>query len=102
MGLKKAFTLIELLVVIVVIAVLMAILMPALRNAREQAHSITCRSNVRTLMLAWLVYKDENDNKLVNGHTPGPGDEPAWIIMPPDAQNASIEEKKKYIQQGLL
>jgi prepilin-type N-terminal cleavage/methylation domain-containing protein len=102
MGLKKAFTLIELLVVIAVIAVLMAILMPALRNAREQAHSITCRSNVRTLMLAWLVYKDENDNKLVNGHTPGPGDEPAWIIMPPDAQNASIEEKKKYTQQGLL
>ena len=99
---KTGFTLIELLVVIAIIAVLMAVLMPALRIAREQARSITCRSNVRTLTLAWLVYKDENDNKLVNGHTPGPGGEPAWVIMPPDAQNASVEEKKKYIKQGLL
>jgi len=98
----RAFTLIELLVVIAVIAVLMAILMPALRNAKEQARSITCRGNVRTLTLAWLMYKDENDGKLVNGHTPGPGGEPAWVIVPPDATNASVEEKKKYIKQGLL
>ena len=99
---KRGFTLIELLVVIAIIAVLMAVLMPSLRIAREQARSITCRSNVRTLTLAWLMYKDENDNKLVSGHTPGPGSDPAWVIVPPDAANASIEEKKKYIKQGLL
>ena len=99
---KRGFTLIELLVVIAIIAVLMAILMPSLRIAREQARSITCRSNVRTLTLAWLMYKDENDNKLVSGQTPGPGGEPAWVFVPPNAENAGVEEKKKYIKQGLL
>ena len=99
---NRAFTLIELLVVIAVIAILMAILMPALRNAKEQARSITCRGNVRTLTLAWLMYKDANDGKLVNGHTPGPGGEPGWVIVPPDAANASVEAKKKYIKEGLL
>jgi len=67
---RKAFTLIELLVVIAIIAILMAILMPALRVAREQGRSISCRSNVRTLTLAWLMYKDANDGKLVGGDTP--------------------------------
>jgi len=70
---RKAFTLIELLVVIAIIAVLMAILMPSLRTAREQARSISCRSNVRTLTLAWIIYKDESDGKLVGGDTPTTG-----------------------------
>jgi len=64
---RRAFTLIELLVVIAIIAVLMAILMPSLNIAREQARSITCRGNVRTLLIAWLIYKDENDARLVGG-----------------------------------
>jgi prepilin-type N-terminal cleavage/methylation domain-containing protein/prepilin-type processing-associated H-X9-DG protein len=99
---KRAFTLIELLVVIAIIAILMAILMPALRIAKQQARSISCRGNVRTLTLAWLVYKDDNDSKLVAGHTPGPGSTPAWVVMPSSPGNANAEEKKKYIKQGLL
>lgn len=98
---KTAFTLIELLVVIAIIAILMAILMPALNSVKEQARSINCRSNVRQLTMAWIMYKDENDDRLVSGHTPGPGSS-AWIIMPANPGSASAEEKKKYIQQGLL
>jgi len=93
---SKGFTLIELLVVIAIIAVLMAILMPSLNAVREQARSIACRSNVRTLTLAWLMYKDENDGKLVSGRTNG------WVSLPPDAYNSSIEEKKEYIKKGAL
>ena len=99
---KKAFTLIELLVVIAIIAVLMAILMPSLKRAREQARSLHCRSNVRTLGMAWFMYKDENDGKLVSGQTPGPTAVPGWVVVPPDAGAASLEAKKEYLKDGLL
>jgi len=100
---SRGFTLIELLVVIAIIAVLMAILMPSLRLAREQARSIYCRSNVRTLTLAWLMYKDENDGKLVEGNTPSYGPQrSSWVYSPPNWQNTGIEEKKECIKQGLL
>jgi prepilin-type N-terminal cleavage/methylation domain-containing protein/prepilin-type processing-associated H-X9-DG protein len=49
MSTRRAFTLIELLVVIAIIALLMAILMQ--------------------LTLAWIMYADENDSRLVNGAT---------------------------------
>ena len=98
---RKAFTLIELLVVIAIIAVLMAILLPSLRLAREQARSIYCRSNVRTLTLAWIMYKDANDGKLVGAH-PNSDSRSPWVRLPPDWRNSSVEEKKQYIKQGLL
>ena len=103
---SKAFTLIELLVVIAIIAVLMAILMPSLRIAKEQARSINCRSNVRTLTLAWLMYKDENDARMPNAQTPGPGYDQKklapWVVMPSDPGNSTAEEKKEYIKQGVM
>jgi prepilin-type N-terminal cleavage/methylation domain-containing protein/prepilin-type processing-associated H-X9-DG protein len=64
---KKAFTLIELLVVIAIIAILMAILMPALNRAREQGKRAMCMGNVKQLMLAWIMFADEHDQRIVNG-----------------------------------
>jgi prepilin-type N-terminal cleavage/methylation domain-containing protein len=61
----KAFTLIELLVVISIIALLLAILMPSLRAAKDHAVRTQCVSNVKTLTLGWLMYKDENNDKMV-------------------------------------
>ncbi len=92
----RAFTLIELLVVIAIIALLMAILMPSLRAARDQAKRVHCVSNLKTLSLAWLMYKDENDDKLVGGHT-NPGN---WVLRPPSS--GTIEQKKEAIRNGLL
>lgn len=71
---RKGFTLIELLVVIAIIAVLMGILMPALKRAREQGHRMVCLSNLRQLQLAWNMYADENEEKIVNGEAYGGGD----------------------------
>jgi prepilin-type N-terminal cleavage/methylation domain-containing protein/prepilin-type processing-associated H-X9-DG protein len=67
MGKSKAFTLIELLVVIAIIAILMAVLMPALQRAREQGKRAACLSNLKQLGLAWVIYADDHDGKLVNG-----------------------------------
>jgi len=64
---RQAFTLVELLVVIAIIAVLMAVLMPALQLAREQGKRAVCLNNLKQLTLAWIVYADENDDKLVRG-----------------------------------
>jgi prepilin-type N-terminal cleavage/methylation domain-containing protein/prepilin-type processing-associated H-X9-DG protein len=66
---SRGFTLIELLVVIAVIAILMAILMPALNRAKEQGKRAGCLSNLKQLTLAWLMYIDQNDERLVNGDT---------------------------------
>lgn len=66
---RKAFTLIELLVVIAIIAILMAILMPALNRAKEQGKRAVCLNNLKQLTLAWIIYADNNDDKLVNGDT---------------------------------
>jgi len=64
---RTGFTLIELLVVISVIAILMAILMPALKRAREQGQRAVCVSTVKQLTLCWVMYADDNDDRLVNG-----------------------------------
>lgn len=56
------FTLIELLAVIAVIAALTALLLPALAQAREKGRATRCRSNLRQLGLASVLYaNDQND-----------------------------------------
>jgi len=64
---RRGFTLIELLVVISIIAILMAILMPALKRAKEQGQRAVCQGNLKSLTLAWVMYADGNDDKIVNG-----------------------------------
>ena len=60
-----AFSLTELLVVIAVIAILASILLPALANAKTRARGVLCTNNSRQLILAWTMYAEDNDDRLV-------------------------------------
>jgi prepilin-type N-terminal cleavage/methylation domain-containing protein/prepilin-type processing-associated H-X9-DG protein len=105
---QRAFTLIELLVVIAIIAVLMAILMPALNRAREQGKRAMCIGNLRQLTLAWIMYADENDGKIVNGEGGyNRSREPAWVGQCwasdyGDGGQLAEEQQREGIKEGAL
>lgn len=95
---SKAFTLIELLVVIAIIAVLMAILMPALNRVKEQGKRTVCLNNIKQMALAWNLYADDFDSKIVNANT-HQGERGAWVQWEPTMSEA---EKIRNIEEGAL
>lgn len=73
----RSFTLIELLIVIVIIAILAGMLFPALNQAREKAHSSSCKNSLKQLSLGSSQYTTDFNDQLVPGSTCAP-EGPRW------------------------
>jgi prepilin-type N-terminal cleavage/methylation domain-containing protein len=94
---KRGFTLIELLVVIAIIAILMSVLMPALNRARLQGKRAACMGNLKQLTLAWIMYADENDDRIPLANPSSTG----WVEWV-NNQNAPEEQKLDGLRGGTL
>ena len=104
---RSGFTLIELLVVIAIIAILAALLMPALATARESARGAACRNNQKNLILGWMMYYQDNQDRLVGAHDRG-GRAGDWVGHKLDANGrdvgagGTIEDEIRGFKDGLL
>ena len=94
---KKGFTLIELLVVIAIIAILAAMLLPALAKAKGRAQAVSCQSNTKQLLLGWMLFVDDNDDRLPAGLVGGGMD---WTANSAKLINANDSPLANYVKSA--
>lgn len=105
----RGFTLIELLVVIAIIAILAAILLPVLSAAKVRAMQSDCTNNKKQLIMAWLMYSGDNQEKLAinsdphvknSSYYPVGSTAPSWITGVLDWTSGSYNTNTSYLVNG--
>ncbi len=97
---RRGLTLIELLLVMAIVSILIAISLPALVRVRNQAQGAVCVQNMKTLSLAWLLYKDDNDDRIVGGVA---GDDSGdWVLAPAGSGASTLSAEREGIRRGAL
>jgi prepilin-type N-terminal cleavage/methylation domain-containing protein len=61
MRIKRGFTLVEILTVIAIVSILMALIFPAFVTARYKAREVTCISQMRQVVTALNIYRQDYD-----------------------------------------
>jgi len=102
----RAFTLIELLIVIAIIAILAALLLPALAASKRRGQAAACISNIKQLTMAWRMYADDNQDRIISTGTSGGSGIP-WRFDPPSPTPnvigmAAQDKDIAYLQAGYM
>ncbi len=88
---RSGYTLVELLVVVGIVAVLIGLLLPAVQKAREAANRMSCKNNLKQIILATHHFADTRQGNLptIDGAkgSANPGDSVHLALLP-------------YIEQG--
>ena len=77
------FTLLELLVVVAIIGILASLLLPSLGKARKKASQVVCKSQLRQINTAMVMYSDDNEQFIpyVRVDDPSPRSKPwTWSL----------------------
>jgi prepilin-type N-terminal cleavage/methylation domain-containing protein/prepilin-type processing-associated H-X9-DG protein len=99
----QGFTLIELLVVIAIIAILAAILLPVLQAAKQRAWEADCINNKKELQLAYYMYAQDNNDKLVINAANASGGPVGWLSASSlDWSLATVNTNINLLTTGLL
>ena len=89
--------------VIAIIAILAAMLLPALNRAKLKATMAACVSNQKQIIMAWLLYAGDNQEKMMPSFSGGGWYDPADLsTVPPGRSDLAEKLEVAQIQKSLM